>query len=127
MGLKFAAAFTGPMACHTICITTEGKCYSFGRNDKGQLGVGDTVSRSRPTPIKALESLKVTKAAIGKSHTLFLTDGGEVWVAGSNNFGQLGIGKVSDTEERAKQQPSVGSPVLVHEFKWFVLKESSEN
>ena len=112
MGLKFSAAFTGPMACHTICVTADGKCYGFGRNDKGQLGVGDSISRNRPTLIKALESVNIKKAAIGKTHTLFLSESGEVWVAGSNSFGQLGIGKVSDTEERARQQPSVGISVL---------------
>ena len=111
MGLQFANAFTGPMACHTVCVTTEGKCYSFGRNDKGQLGLGDSVSRNRPTLIKALENVKIEKAAIGKNHTFFLASTGEVWVAGSNNFGQLGLGKVSDSEDKARQQPSLGSKV----------------
>jgi alpha-tubulin suppressor-like RCC1 family protein len=102
------------MACHTICVTTDGKCYAFGRNDKGQLGVGDFVSRNRPTLIKALEHIKISKVAVGKTHTLFLSSGGEVWVAGSNSFGQLGVGKTSDTEEKARQQPSIGSTVLGH-------------
>ncbi len=94
------------MACHTICITSEGKCYGFGRNDKGQLGVGDCLARNRPAEIKALEGLEISKAAIGKNHTLFLTAVGDVWAAGANSFGQLGLGKVSDCEDRAKQIPT---------------------
>jgi len=30
----------GPLACHTICITADGKVYTFGRNEAGQLGHG---------------------------------------------------------------------------------------
>jgi alpha-tubulin suppressor-like RCC1 family protein len=32
-------------ARHTIVITTEGKVYSFGVNDSGQLGIGDTCTQ----------------------------------------------------------------------------------
>jgi alpha-tubulin suppressor-like RCC1 family protein len=106
-GLKVCAAFTGPMACHTICVTLDGKCYSFGRNDKGQLGVGDCISRNSPTLVKSLENVQVSKAAVGKNHTLFLTRDGDVWVAGTNGFGQLGLGKVSDFEDKARQLGTV--------------------
>jgi alpha-tubulin suppressor-like RCC1 family protein len=44
--------------------------------------------------MQALENVRVVKAAAGKNHTLFLTSGGEVWVCGGNQFGQLGLGKV---------------------------------
>ena len=40
--------------------------------------------------MKTLENVRVTKAVAGKSHTLFLTSGGEVWVCGSNKYGELG-------------------------------------
>mmetsp|Transcript_2901 Transcript_2901/g.6754 ORF Transcript_2901/g.6754 Transcript_2901/m.6754 type:complete len:459 (-) Transcript_2901:95-1471(-) len=101
-GLKFAKAFSGPMSCHSVCITEEGKCYAFGRNQAGQLGVGDLGNRANPTLIKGLEHLNIVKAACGKTHTLFLSSGGEVWVCGSNKFGELGIGKTSDQEEKPK-------------------------
>jgi len=80
----------GPCACHTICITDDGKCYTFGRNELGQLGHGDKMNRGSPTLVKTLENVRVTKAVAGKSHTLFLTSGGEVWVCGSNKYGELG-------------------------------------
>jgi len=102
LGLKFEQAITGPMSCHTICITEEGKVYTFGRNDKGQLGTGDLGNRGAPTAVKGLEHLKIVKAAAGKTHSLFLTNQGEVWACGSNKFGELGIGKTSETEEKPK-------------------------
>ena len=31
----------------------------------------------------------------GKTHTLFLTSGGEVWACGSNKFGELGLSSIA--------------------------------
>eukprot|EP00287_Rhodomonas_sp_CCMP768_P015135 CAMPEP_0196754130 /NCGR_PEP_ID=MMETSP1091-20130531/92914_1 /TAXON_ID=302021 /ORGANISM="Rhodomonas sp., Strain CCMP768" /LENGTH=459 /DNA_ID=CAMNT_0042102341 /DNA_START=124 /DNA_END=1503 /DNA_ORIENTATION=- len=129
-GLKFAKVFTGPMACHSIAITEEGKCYGFGRNDKGQLGVGDLGNRGAPTLIKGLEHLNVSKAAVGKTHTLFLTAAGEVWVCGSNKFGELGIGKTTEHEDKPKAITStLGSKVVDIgagvEFSMIVTEEGS--
>jgi hypothetical protein len=52
--------------------------------------------------MQALENVRIVKAAAGKNHTLFLTSGGEVWVCGGNQFGQLGIGKVISSFSPAK-------------------------
>jgi hypothetical protein len=49
------------------CIT------SLGRNEKGQLGVGDTKRRDLPTVIESLKDHSVVGAACGKNHTLILT------------------------------------------------------
>mmetsp|Transcript_40878 Transcript_40878/g.102283 ORF Transcript_40878/g.102283 Transcript_40878/m.102283 type:complete len:457 (+) Transcript_40878:107-1477(+) len=111
-GLKFSSVFSGSGACHTICVTEEGKAYSFGRNDKGQLGQGDLMTRGVPTIIKPLESVRVVKASCGKNHTLILTSGGEVWSCGGNQFGQLGIGKTSEHVEKVTLLPSLGSKVV---------------
>ena len=34
---------------HTICLTENNLCYVWGYNDYGQLGLGDTNNRYRPT------------------------------------------------------------------------------
>mmetsp|Transcript_16101 Transcript_16101/g.39186 ORF Transcript_16101/g.39186 Transcript_16101/m.39186 type:complete len:454 (-) Transcript_16101:362-1723(-) len=112
LGLKFSMVFSGPTACHTICVTEEGKAYSFGRNANGQLGHGDTLTRGAPTQIKALENCRITKAACGKNHTLLLTSGGEVWSCGGNTFGQLGIGKTGDDHHKPHLVNNVGSKVV---------------
>lgn len=44
-----------------------------GRNEKGQLGVGDLVRRDVPTQVEALKSINIVAAACGRNHTLFLT------------------------------------------------------
>ncbi|XP_074600983.1 protein RCC2 homolog [Brevipalpus obovatus] len=83
-------------ACHSVIITENGKALVFGRNDKGQLGLGDLVTRHEPTVVETLKNLKIKSAATGKGHTLFLTEEGVVYAAGDNKMGQLGIGSQSN-------------------------------
>jgi alpha-tubulin suppressor-like RCC1 family protein len=42
---------------HSIIFTDTNKVYSFGRNDDGQLGLGDTVNRNIPTLIEDFDIL----------------------------------------------------------------------
>lgn len=79
-------------ACHSVAITADGKVLTWGRNDKGQLGLGDLLTRSTPTHVQSLDGLNVVSAACGKGHTLFLTDKGVVYSVGENKMGQLGHG-----------------------------------
>ncbi|KAF3487050.1 hypothetical protein F2Q69_00052577 [Brassica cretica] len=34
---------------HCVALDVEGRCYTWGRNEKGQLGHGDMIQRDRPT------------------------------------------------------------------------------
>jgi alpha-tubulin suppressor-like RCC1 family protein len=61
------------MAVHNILITTDGKALTFGRNEKGQLGHGDTTRRDVPTVIEELKEFNIVDGACGKNHTLVLT------------------------------------------------------
>uniref|UniRef100_A0A7N4PC34 Retinitis pigmentosa GTPase regulator n=1 Tax=Sarcophilus harrisii TaxID=9305 RepID=A0A7N4PC34_SARHA len=82
---------------HTALITGNSKLYMFGSNNWGQLGLGSKATISKPTCVKALKPEKVKFAACGRNHTLVYTEEGNVYAAGGNSEGQLGLG---DTEER---------------------------
>ncbi|NWR43511.1 RPGR regulator, partial [Regulus satrapa] len=82
---------------HTAIITGKGKLYVFGSNDWGQLGLGSKNTVSKPTCVKALKPEKPKLAVCGRNHTLVYTEKGNVYAAGGNSEGQLGLG---DTEER---------------------------
>ncbi|XP_062982586.1 X-linked retinitis pigmentosa GTPase regulator isoform X7 [Elgaria multicarinata webbii] len=83
---------------HTSVVTENGKLYMFGSNNWGQLGFGTKNTINKPTCVKALKPEKVKLAACGRNHTLIYTEQGNVYAAGGNSEGQLGLG---DTEERS--------------------------
>jgi alpha-tubulin suppressor-like RCC1 family protein len=56
-----------------FAITETGAVYAWGRNEKGQLGLGDTKDRKCPTLVNALSGYRIVKAATGRNHSLFLT------------------------------------------------------
>jgi len=89
----------------TICLTNNGKVYSRGGNNSGQLGLGDNNNRSVLTLITtttvggtptAFNNLTISAIASGGYHTLFLTNNGKVYSCGTNNFGQLGLNDATD-------------------------------
>ncbi|NXV46542.1 RPGR regulator, partial [Uria aalge] len=82
---------------HTAIVTGNGKLYVFGSNNWGQLGLGSKNTVSKPTCVKALKPEKTKLAVCGRNHTLVYTEKGNVYAAGGNSEGQLGLG---DTEER---------------------------
>jgi len=95
-GVPIASTNVGCISAFCMAVTDDGKVYAWGRNEGGQLGLGDTKDRKCPTLISDLSGHTITKVASGKAHTLFLTSEGRVLATGSNSCGQLGLGKGQD-------------------------------
>lgn len=93
--LRVKGVFSGCNACHSVIVTDDGKVLTFGRNDKGQLGLGDTETRFTPVVVEKFEGINIVAAACGRSHTLFLDSDGIVYATGDNKMGQCGIDKPS--------------------------------
>ncbi|KAK8944779.1 Ultraviolet-B receptor UVR8 [Platanthera zijinensis] len=79
-------------SCHFVALDVEGRCYTWGRNEKGQLGHGDTRQRSLPSIVQGLSKHRIVNAATGKNHTVVITDDGQSFSFGFNKYGQLGTG-----------------------------------
>ncbi|CAF2084410.1 unnamed protein product [Brassica napus] len=79
-------------SCHCVALDVEGRCYTWGRNEKGQLGHGDMIQRDRPTVVSGLSKHKIVKAGAGRSHTVVVSDDGRSFAFGLNKHGQLGLG-----------------------------------
>ncbi|XP_064120130.1 protein RCC2 homolog [Macrobrachium nipponense] len=91
-GIKVAFVASHCTAAHSVIITEEGKAFTVGRNEKGQLGVGDSENRAGIVPVDSLSDFTIVQAAVGRNHTLFLTDRGTVFACGDNKSGQCGTG-----------------------------------
>jgi alpha-tubulin suppressor-like RCC1 family protein len=90
--LKVTRVIASCSAAHALCIDTNGVAYGWGRNEALQL------SQSLPTAVVPLPTMLeydfdsvVVDGAVGKSHTLLLTQKGEVYSVGANKAGQCGV------------------------------------
>jgi len=83
----------GCISAFCMAIADDGKVYAWGRNEAGQLGLGDTTDRFVPTLVNDITGYDVVEVATGKAHALFLTSCGKVLAAGSNENGQCGQGR----------------------------------
>ena len=79
---------------HTVLIKSTGELYTTGWNLYGQLGVGDTTSRSTLTQVGALTNWKFARG--GYNSSFAVTTGNKLYSWGANNSGQLGLGNTTD-------------------------------
>lgn len=77
---------------HTAAITEDGKMWTFGGGEHGQLGHGDKVNKVKPTVVLALEGIFVSQITCGWSHSVALTSKGRVYTWGNGDHGKLGHG-----------------------------------
>ncbi|KAI7697510.1 Protein RCC2 -like protein [Sarcoptes scabiei] len=105
-------AVSGCTACHSLIVTDDGKVLTWGRNDRGQLGHGDTVRRDEPTIVEALKDYQIVGGAVGRGHTLFLTSKGTVFACGDNKMGQLGVGSQLQTILAPTRVAHKGKPIV---------------
>ena len=72
---------------HSLFLKADGSLWATGRNQRGQLGTGDTVDE-----IYQPKSFLQVSVASGSEHSVFLKSDGSLHVMGSNINGQLGTG-----------------------------------
>jgi alpha-tubulin suppressor-like RCC1 family protein len=77
---------------HMVALKNDGSIWSWGLNDRGQLGDNTTTNRSSPVQVVTGGTWK--KAVAAYNHTLAIKDDGTLWVWGSNQGGSLGDGTI---------------------------------
>jgi len=97
---------------HSLALTANGRVYSWGKNDYGQLGYptssydcGESSETCRSTPrlVADLQDTFITRIAAGSYHSMALAYSGTAYSWGWNKCGQIGNGrdKTKDGEEIA--------------------------
>jgi alpha-tubulin suppressor-like RCC1 family protein len=67
---------------HSLALGWDGRVYSWGENECGQLGHGDELNRPLPTLVEGLEGVRdITTAG---QHSLAVTHSGDVFHWGSS-------------------------------------------
>lgn len=74
---------------HSLAIDRGGSVWAWGRNNKGQLGTGDTVNRSSPVAVSGLPAKKFVKVTAGALHSCALAEDGEIYCWGDNTYSQV--------------------------------------
>ncbi|KAG5246447.1 protein RCC [Salix suchowensis] len=99
VGVDIRVVASGSSSCHCVALDVEGRCYTWGRNERGQLGQGDTIQRDRPTVVSELSKYKLIRAGAGRSHSVVVTEDGLSLAFGWNKHGQLGYGSTRNEIE----------------------------
>ena len=81
---------------HTFILENDGTLWGCGRNDYGQLGLGDNNNRTTFTQITT-NTNNIKEIYCGYDHTIILKNDGTLWSTGYNGDGRLGLG---DTNSR---------------------------
>ena len=112
---------------HSLALTQGGIVYGWSRNIERQLGYYPTEEKRRSIAITGITG-KVVKISAGSIHSLAVTESGEVYGWGNNEYGQLGDGT---TETKVLPQLKVDIPgkvigVAAGIFHTLALLESGE-
>jgi alpha-tubulin suppressor-like RCC1 family protein len=76
----------------TVTILSGGSVWSWGDNDRGQLGTGTTVSSDVPVRVATPRGVSFVQVSSGGFASYAIDRAGRLWAWGDNRSGQLGTG-----------------------------------
>jgi alpha-tubulin suppressor-like RCC1 family protein len=90
----------------TAAIDETGRVWTWGRNDYGNLGVGDNKHRHFPTVVSTLsdKDQNIVEVNCGAKHMIAISSEGTAWTWGHGEDGKLGLGHTYDTFEPTNVQ-----------------------
>ena len=89
-----------PLYQGILALLEDGSLYSWGKNNVGQLGVGDKMDKNTPTKVNI--NGKIVDIIIYNYSVLALLDDGSLYAWGKNDAGQLGVGDKVDRNTPTK-------------------------
>ena len=104
LGISSQAIAVAQGGGFTAVLMNDGTLRTVGLNNLGQLGTGDTITRSTVVSVLGISS-QATGIAVGQNHTIILMNDGTVRICGYNSSGQLGQ---NDTVNRSTVVPVPG-------------------
>ncbi|KAL3919915.1 MAG: hypothetical protein SGPRY_005455 [Prymnesium sp.] len=112
-GVRVVYIASSCVSAHVIALGEGGEAFSWGRNDSGQLGHGDTTTRATPTRVASLKG-KTVGCATGKAHSLFVSEEGGLCGCGASKTGCVGPAGLKNKKSEHEASPltiPLASPV----------------
>jgi alpha-tubulin suppressor-like RCC1 family protein len=91
---------SGPTNGQTIAILSNGSVWTWGNNEKGQLGDGSRTSSDVPVIVPVPTGVTFVRVNSGGYSSYAIDSSGRLWVWGGNTNGQLGTGGPGRTETK---------------------------
>jgi alpha-tubulin suppressor-like RCC1 family protein len=89
----------------TVAVLKKGSVWTWGNNDRGQLGIGTHTNSDVPVRVHVPKGVTFLKVNSGGYASYGIDNTGRLWAWGDNSEGQLGIGS---------RHPNETLPVDVH-------------
>ena len=96
---------SGPKNGQTIAILRDGDTWTWGDNDRGQLGIGTVTSSEVPVKVHVPDGVTFSMVSSGGYASYGIDSTGRLWAWGDNRSGQLGT---SSEQQRATLPVDVG-------------------
>ncbi|XP_058624074.1 RCC1 domain-containing protein 1 isoform X2 [Onychostoma macrolepis] len=87
---------------HAVLLTSDGTVYSWGSGSHGQLGHGALTSQEEPQVVEALWGVPIRAVSAGNWHSASVSTGGDLYMWGWNESGQLGLPSRGLEEEKLR-------------------------
>ncbi|XP_053371592.1 RCC1 domain-containing protein 1 [Clarias gariepinus] len=100
---------------HAVLLTASGTVYTWGHGSHGQLGQGTLVSGDEPQAVEALWGVPMKSVAAGGWHSACISAGGDLYVWGWNESGQIGLPSKGLREESQREEERIGETDKVKE------------
>jgi alpha-tubulin suppressor-like RCC1 family protein len=112
---------------HNIILTENNELYVCGYNCFGELGLGDNKGRNVYTKLEHNLG-KIKNIYCGRYYSIILNENNELYVCGSNRYGQLGLGDFQDRYIYTKSYHNLGQIKNIYcgGFHNIILNENNE-
>ncbi|XP_050956277.1 RCC1 domain-containing protein 1 [Labeo rohita] len=89
---------------HAVLLTSDGTVYSWGSGSHGQMGHGALTSQEEPQVVEALWGVPIKAVSAGNWHSASISTGGDLYMWGWNESGQLGLPSRGLEEEKLRRK-----------------------
>ncbi|CAB1440987.1 unnamed protein product [Pleuronectes platessa] len=76
---------------HAVLLCASGAVFTWGLGSHGQLGHDGLTSEEEPRAVEALWGMTMSAVAAGGWHSVAISDGGDLYLWGWNESGQIGL------------------------------------